>query len=192
MSQLRLNLVFDVNSKQLPTKLQVWRKYTFILFLYFIRIDSFYSLYQNIIVNFQLEIRDRTGRVVFRWERFLWSFSPLSFCRKALNIIISTSVNKPVYFYVGYISESGMNIISSYDLEFHKMQNLGDNQRWCLASWPKNKRARWAQVWSQGGNFWQEENGNWVLLSNIAFIIIISCFVIIITTTHLCHHHLPS
>ena len=129
------------------------------LFLYFIRIDSFYSLYQHIIVNLQLEIRDRTGRVVFRWERCLWfwgSFSLLSFCRKALNIIISTSVYKPTYFYVGYINESGMIIISSYDLEFHKMQDLGDNQRWCLASWPKNKRARWAQVWSQGGSFWQE------------------------------------
>ena len=59
----------------------------------------------------------------------LGSFSLLSFCRKALDIIISTSVYKPTYFYVGYINESGMNIISSYDLEFHKMQNLGDNQR---------------------------------------------------------------
>ena len=42
------------------------------LFLYFIRIDSFYSMHQHIIVNLQLEIRDRTGRVVFRWERYLW------------------------------------------------------------------------------------------------------------------------
>ena len=120
----------------------------------------------------------------------LGSFPPLSFCRKAMNIIISTSVYKPTYFYLGYINESGMNIISSYDLEFHKMQNLGDNQRWCLASWPKNKRARWAQVWKSR---WQlltrGEDEDWVLLSNIAFIIIIICFVIIITTTHLSHQH---
>ena len=96
------------------------------------------STWASNLILIQLEIRDRTGRVVFRWKTFRkYQFGQILLILTCVHtkliltliIIVFASLSSPLYH-----SASSSSLLKQ-----------------------ENKRAGWPRVWKQAANFWHLE-----------------------------------